>query len=268
MNKLIIGLFSFLLILGCKKDDTPNSDMQIADYVVAEGLNVTTSASGLRYEFQEEGMGEFPISNSILEISFTGKLIDGTVFAEGSTPINVYITNQIAGLQEGFRLMQVGSKATFIIPPEIGFGAVARGSIPANSVIIYEIELLEIDNRIQTTIDQYISDNNLTASETPEGLFYVLNEPGGAAKPNIESSIEINYVGKFIDGEIFDQSGDNPANFPLSNLIRGWQIGIPLMGRGGDGVFIIPPQLGYGEDGRATIPGNSVLIFDIELLDF
>jgi len=268
MNKLIIGLFSLLLILGCNKDDVPDPDMQIADYIAAEGLNVTTSSSGLRYEFQAEGSGDLPISNSIMEVSFTGKLVDGTIFSQSSTPIEAYITTQIAGLEEGFRLMKAGSKATFIIPPELGFGSAAVGGVPANSVLIYEMEVHEIDNRIQNIMDQFITDNNLTASETSEGLFYVLNEPGGAEKPNIQSSIEINYVGKFINGDIFDQNGDNPASFPLSNLIRGWQIGIPLMGRGGDGVFIIPPQLAYGRDGRTGIPGNSVLIFDIELLDF
>ncbi len=264
----MIGLFSLLLVLGCKKDDTPDPETQIADYIAAEGLNVTTSSSGLRYEFQTEGSGDLPISNSIMEVSFTGKLVDGTIFSQSNTPIEVYITTQIAGLEEGFRLMKPGSKATFIIPPDLGFGNAAVGDIPANSVIIYEIEAHEVDNRIQDVMDQFISVNNLAASETREGLFYVLNEPGGTEKPNIQSSIEINYVGKFINGDIFDQNGDNPASFPLSNLIRGWQIGIPLMGREGDGVFIIPPQLAYGQDGRTGIPGNSVLIFDIELLDF
>lgn len=117
-------------------------------------------------------------------------------------------------------------------------------------------------------IANYIADNNLTVLETPEGLFYVLEEEGGSEKPDISSSIEINYTGRFTNGEIFDQSGATTANFPLSNLISGWQIGIPLMGRGGSGTFIIPPHLGYGEAGRSGIPGNAVLIFDIELIDF
>jgi len=164
--------------------------------------------------------------------------------------------------------MRSGSKATFILPPDIGFGDVGTGDIPASSVLIYEIEVEAISNRVQDEIDQYIEDNNLSALETAEGLFYVLSEEGAAERPTVNSSVEINYVGKFTDGEVFDQSGTTPSVFRLSNLIRGWQVGIPLMGRGGDGVFIIPPQLGYGPTGRTGIPGNAVLIFDIELLDF
>ncbi len=268
MNKLMIGLLTLVLLFGCKDDEAPDPDLQIADYIASEGLNVTTTASGLRYEFQEEGTGDLPVTNSILSITFTGKLTDGTIFTAGTTPVEVYITNQIEGLAEGFRLMRNGSKATFIIPPDLGFGDLTAGEIPANSVIIYEIEVHGISNRIQDEIDQYIEDNNLTVTETVEGLFYILNETGDDQRPNINSSIEINYEGRFVDGDVFDQSGDMPRTFPLSGLIRGWQIGIPLMGRGGDGLFIIPPQLGYGQDGRTGIPGNAVLIFDIELLDF
>lgn len=268
MNKLLIGLFTLLVVFGCKNEEAPDPDIQIAEYVAAEGLDVTTTASGLRYEFQEEGEGSRTISNSIVELTFTGKLVDGTVFTQSTSPINAYVSTQIAGLSEGLRLMRDGSKATFIIPPSIGFGNIAAGEVPANSVVIYEIEIHGIDNQVQETIDQYISDNNLNALETPEGLFYVLNEPGGSSKPNINSSIEINYVGRFTNGEIFDQNGDFPAVFPLRNLIPGWQIGIPFMGREGSGLFIIPPQLGYGFEGRTGIPGNAVLIFDIELIDF
>ncbi len=268
MNKLLIGLLTLVLIFGCKDDEPRDPELVIADYIAKEGLNVTTTASGLRYEFQEEGTGDLPVSNSILSLTFTQKLPDGEILSVGTTPSDNYITNQIAGLQEGLRLMKAGSKATFIIPPNIGFGNLRVGDVPANSVLIYEIEVQAISNRIQDEIDQYIEDNSLSVSETPEGLFYVLGEEGGSDRPDINSFVEINYVGRLTNGEIFDQTQDTPAIFALKNLIRGWQIGIPLMGRGGEGILIIPPQLAYGRDGRTGIPGNAVLIFDIELLDF
>jgi len=239
MNKLIICLFSLFLFVGCGDDDGPDPDIQIANFIESEGLTVTTTASGLNFVFQEEGTGDLPISNSIVEVTFTGKLTDGTIFSQSTSPIEAYITNQIEGLEEGLRMMKEGSRATFIIHPDLGFGSAGIGDVPGNSAIVYDIEIIKIDNRIQNTIDQYIEDNNLSASVTEEGLYY-----------------------------IFDQSGASSASFPLSNLIRGWQIGIPLMGVGGVGEFIIPPQLAYGEEGRTGIPGNAVLIFDIELLDF
>ena len=268
MNKLIICLFSLFLFVGCGDDDGPNPEIQIADFIAAEGLEVTTTASGLNFVFQEEGAGDLPIVNSIMELNFTGMLTDGTVFSQSSSPIEAYLTNQIAGLEEGLRMMREGSRATFIIPQSLGFGSESIGEVPGNSAIVYEIEITKIDNRVQNTIDQYILDNNLTASSTEEGLYYVLSDSGEGQGPNINSNIEINYTGRFVDGGVFDQSGASSASFPLSNLIRGWQIGIPLMGVGGVGEFIIPPQLGYGQEGRTGIPGDAVLIFDIELLSF
>ncbi len=269
MNKLMIGLLTLFVAFGCKKEEpTVDPEIQIAEFIAEEGLNLTTTASGLRYEFQEEGEGDLPISNSILSLTYTEKLADGTFISQRSTPTEAYITSQTPGLEEGLRLMRKGSKGTIIVPPELAYGDRAVGSIPANSYLIYEVEILDMSNRIQDDIDEYIAANNLMATEASKGLFYVLSEPGGSDKPNIDSTIDINYVGRLTDGDIFDQSGTDPASFPLANLIRGWQIGIPLMGRGGVGQFIIPPQLGYGAEGRPGIPGNAVLIFDIELIDF
>ena len=268
MNKLIICLFSLFLFVGCGDDEGPNPDVQIADFIASEGLEVTTTASGLNFVFQEEGTGDLPIVNSIMELTFTGMLTDGTIFSQSTSPIEAYITNQIEGLKEGLSMMRKGSRATFIIPPSIGFGSEGIGDVPGNSAIVYQIQVSKVDNRIQNTIDQYIEDNNLEANQTEEGLYYVLSEEGEGQGPNINSDIEINYTGRFVDGGVFDQSGASSANFPLSNLIRGWQIGIPLMGVGGVGEFIIPPQLAYGQEGRTGIPGDAVLIFDIELISF
>ena len=265
---LIICLFSLFLFVGCGNDDGPDPDTQIADFIASEGLAVTTTTSGLNFVFQEEGTGELPIINSIMELTFTGMLTDGTIFSQRNSPIEAYITNQIDGLKEGLLMMREGSRATFIIPPNIGFGSERIGDVPGNSAIVYEIEVTKIDNQIQNTIDKYIDDNNIEAKATEEGLYYVLSEEGEGEGPNLNSDIEINYIGRFVDGGVFDQSGASSANFPLSNLIRGWQIGIPLMGVGGVGEFIIPPQLGYGQEGRTGIPGDAVLIFDIELISF
>jgi len=113
----------------------------------------------------------------------------------------------------------------------------------------------------------YIADNNLDAIEGGQGLFYVIDNQGGGSQPNINSTVTVGYQGFFTDGSIFDQSGAGGATFPLSGVIRGWQIGIPLFQEGGTGTLLIPSALGYGENGTSGIPGNSVLIFNIDLID-
>ena len=127
-----------------------------------------------------------------------------------------------------------------------------------------EAEQLEEDIEI---IKQYLADNNLSGTETGSGLHYVVEDPGvGEFNPNINSTVTVAYTGYYTDGVVFD-SNDN-ATFSLTNVIPGWQEGIPLFKREGKGKLLIPSVLGYGPEGNDNIPENAVLIFDIELKNF
>ena len=122
-----------------------------------------------------------------------------------------------------------------------------------------------IDKKI---IEDYINKHNLNAQEHASGLYYVIDKPGTGAYPTEKSTVTVHYEGTLTDGTVFDSShGSNPRTFNLQNVIRGWQIGIPLFREGGKGVLLIPSSLAYGSQGQNNIPPNSVLIFDIELID-
>jgi len=130
-------------------------------------------------------------------------------------------------------------------------------------------EQLDIDKEI---IETYLADNNITALEE-QGLYYVIDEEGtGTNFPAANAMVSMAYSGKVMngDGTIFDsRTPTNPLKTQLSNLITGWKIGIPKYKKGGKGTLYIPSGYGYGIFGSGpNIPGNSVLIFDIELLDF
>lgn len=119
------------------------------------------------------------------------------------------------------------------------------------------------------TILNYIEDNNLNAEAHQSGMFYVIEQPGSEERPSLASRVKVRYRGELTNGEVFDQTeGNNTIEFPLGSVIPGWQIGIPLFGRGGNGKLLIPSALGYGPRGVGTIPPNSVLIFDVEVVDF
>ena len=123
----------------------------------------------------------------------------------------------------------------------------------------------EIDEQI---IQDYIQDNQLVTQSTNSGLHYIIDEPGNDEHPNLNHTIRIRYTGRLLDGTQFDSSNGSVVEFPLNALIAGWQEGIPLFGKGGKGVLIIPSHLAYGPNSRPGIPANSVLEFDIELVDF
>jgi len=106
----------------------------------------------------------------------------------------------------------------------------------------------------------------------PSGLMYkVVSSPDpNGVKPAATDTVKINYEGKLIDGHVFDSSyaRNQPATYPLPQLVQAWQMAVPLMHKGDTWMLYVPPSLGYGERGGGDeIPPNSVLIFKIQLLD-
>tara|TARA_R110000868_G_scaffold33856_17_gene122613 strand:- start:2291 stop:2857 length:567 start_codon:yes stop_codon:yes gene_type:complete len=108
-------------------------------------------------------------------------------------------------------------------------------------------------------------------SQTPEGLQYQVEKEasGDAPKPAPGSRVTVHYEGQLINGNVFDSSyaRGEPATFPLSGVIQGWQVGVPMMRLGEIWQFAIPAELGYGERDSGPIPAGSTLLFKVELLE-
>ena len=118
------------------------------------------------------------------------------------------------------------------------------------------------------TIHKYITDSSLTVDSTTSGLYYMIADSGTGIHPNLLSVITVLYKGYFTNGNIFSQTVRSTAvSFPLNQLILGWQYGIPLIKKGGKIKLLIPSRLAYGCN-SSGIPANSVVIFDVELIDF
>ena len=116
-------------------------------------------------------------------------------------------------------------------------------------------------------IVQYLEENNLTAISTESGLYIVIDDLGAGVDCNSASTVTVAYTGYYTNGIIFDQSSPSGVTFSLDAVIAGWREGIPYFNEGGSGKLLIPSALAYGKDGNATIPPNTVLIFDVALLD-
>ncbi len=119
----------------------------------------------------------------------------------------------------------------------------------------------------ETIIQQYIADNNLSATATGSGLYYVIDAQGSGSGCSSSSTVKVAYSGYFTDGVVFDQSSAAGIEFPLQGVIQGWTEGIPYFKEGGTGKLLLPSSLAYGRNGSGSIPPNSVLIFDIELIE-
>ena len=104
---------------------------------------------------------------------------------------------------------------------------------------------------------------------TDSGLQYKIIMQGKGAKPQTGDKVKVHYIGTLKRGEEFDNSykRGTPAEFKLEQVIKGWQEGLKLMPVGSKYMLYIPPKLGYGSRGTGKISPNSVLIFEVELLD-
>ena len=104
---------------------------------------------------------------------------------------------------------------------------------------------------------------------TGSGLQYKVMKEGSGAQPKATDTVTVNYRGTLTDGTEFDSSykRGQPATFPVGGVIKGWTEALQMMKVGSKYQLFIPPDLGYGANGQRAIPPNSVLIFEVELMD-
>jgi len=106
---------------------------------------------------------------------------------------------------------------------------------------------------------------------TPSGLQYKVINAGNGPSPKISNTVKVHYRGTLIDGTEFDSSykRGQPAEFGVGGVIRGWTEALQLMKKGAKYQLTIPSELAYGERGSGgSVPPNSVLNFEVELIDF
>lgn len=122
------------------------------------------------------------------------------------------------------------------------------------------------------TSKKYLEENakNPNVKSLSSGLQYEILKEAEGPKPNMNSNVTTHYEGKLTNGTVFDSSlkRNQAASFPLNGVIKGWQEGIQLMSVGAKYRFFIPAELAYGMSAVGSIPGGSLLIFEVELLDF
>lgn len=280
---------SLLMLISCGNSNTvekkdfiaTNYDNDIEKYLEDKDWNFERQESGLYVYIEDEGSKDKPGLDSYLTLNYTGYLLDGTVFdgTDGEpTSFPFPVNRLVKGWQEGIPLFGKGGKGKLIVPPAIGYGSDGGGPIPPNAVLVFDIEIIDFSAEpklpkqkdYNPEILAYIKEKGWDAQVTESGLYIVIEEEGGKEKPGLDSYLTLNYEGYFMDGNSFDGTKGEPTTFPfpMTQLIKGWQEGIPTFGKGGKGKLIVPPYLGYGANDRPGIPGNSILVFDIEIKDF
>ncbi|HNG64415.1 MAG TPA: FKBP-type peptidyl-prolyl cis-trans isomerase, partial [Ferruginibacter sp.] len=112
-----------------------------------------------------------------------------------------------------------------------------------------------------------VKEGKLDTTGSNGNVFYKILREGSGDLVTINDTLVVRYIGKLLNDTIFDQTKDKPATFPLRRLIRGWQLGMPFCRQGGKIRLIIPSPLGYSIRNLGIITPNSILVFDVEVLE-
>lgn len=264
MKKVLILILAFTVL-------AVNAQEKAKSQKVKKPKTVKT-ASGLEYTITEKGSGKKPQIGDKVVVHYTGKLINDTVFdssVKRGEPFTFKLGagQVIKGWDEAFQLLQAGDKATIKFGPELGYGAQEMGKIPANSTLIFDIELLDVIEGIRAW-DVKGKDTVKTAS----GLKYIMIQRKDGEKVAPGTKATFNYNSFLRDGKMFDSSIERGKPITVKvgkgQLFPGLDEGIQLLHKGEKAKFIIPYQLAFGEKGvPPQIPEKTDVIFDVEIMD-
>ncbi len=235
---------------------------------------LVTLPSGLQYEIIQEGNGQKPEVGDKVTVHYTGTLkatgdkFDSSLDRGQPFSFPVGQGRVIPGWDEGILLFNVGTKARLIIPSNLAYGPQDRPGIPANSDLIFEVEILDIDHIEPHKVYDV---SGMEPQTTNSGLQYYIIEEGTGPQAKAGDMVSVHYYGYLKEGETrFDDSFSRgePIQFPLGSgqVIPGWEEGIALLKEGSKAKLVIPYALAYGEQGRGPIPPAADLVFDVELV--
>ena len=153
MKKYLLLITLFIAVLtSCKKDpafdpvkQAATDDAAIQAYMSANSITATKDASGVYYHVITAGTGNYPTANSLISCAYSGKLLNGTVFDSGNIS-STALSSFVKGWQIGIPHINTGGRLLLIVPSALGYGNKANGSIPANSVLIFTIDLTGFSN--------------------------------------------------------------------------------------------------------------------------
>jgi FKBP-type peptidyl-prolyl cis-trans isomerase len=207
---------------------------------------------------------------------------------------------------EGIAMMATGDSASFLVTADSFYvhnvGGMLPNDITPGSKIRFEIRMEKVQTleelekekkenaQIQSekekkAIEAYLAENKITAQPLESGLIIIEKVKGNGKKPQNGQNVKVNYIGKLLNGKVFDTSIEveakaagvynpqrpyKPFEFTLGagQVIRGWDEGIAQLSVGSKATLIIPSALGYGSQDMGIIPPYSTLVFEIELVGF
>ncbi len=290
---MINKVFSFLLILivlftSCEKETRNLQEIQdatIQEYLSKNNLSsrFKKDATGIYYEIIKEGGDRIDRSDPVYYLqeikalggnqipAFNGLVTFSDTYSYSS---NLFGYIKPPGFKTSLDTARFGGIVRAIIPSYLAYGKDGIGTqIKGNQILDVTFEV--INSKVQAAVeDSLITKYKKTLPDTyvkdeASGVYYHIISPGtGTEEVTLASKIKATYTGKLFNGTQFDAAGaESPMEITLSSLIEGWQAGLPKIKKGGKIKLLIPSTKAYKSTGSGSIPPNTPLFFEIELLD-
>jgi len=233
----------------------------------------TSTETGLKYKIIKKGEGEYPKDGDRVWVHYNAKFINDSIYDSTSDkgPIDAYLGRGqlIKGWEEGLKLIKPKGSIILIVPPELAYGNKKQKGIPENSILVFEIALLQVDKG--NSIKPFSVEDKKIRKGKKKLKYYIVKE-GEGENANYGDNVYINYTGYLPDGTIFDSSykKNKPVKITVgrNQVFKGLDMGLLLMNKGCKIKLIIPSGLAYGEKGLGNIvPPNTDITVDVELVD-
>ena len=278
----VLGVVSLIVLVLVVSNVGTSSTRSMSDGSdgSADDSGLKEISTGVKSRDLKEGEGDPCPPGAEVTLHYTGWLTDGTEFdtSKRERPVTFKLGGLIKGWQEGIPGMKPGGIRKLVISSEKGYGSQAKGKIPANATLIFEVELVAVKQVAQLLMkpDAKTHMDGTAPGATDPGLQAVGN--GGLMMRDLKvgtgpevppgGEVEVFYTGWLLDGTIFDSAAQRgePISFALGRVVAGWQQGIPGMKVGGVRKLVVPPELGYGAKGQDKIPPNATLVFEVQLV--
>lgn len=265
----------------------------------ADGFTVLPS--GLEYKFIKDAPGKPGKVGNQITMYFKSSVGDSVMFDSKKMIKDEFVSFTLqnprfnSDVNEGLLLMSKGDIAVFRTPLDsiVKAGDRLLPWMDPKGKMVYNVEALDLKTPEQVDkenaekeaaqiakdekdLNDYFKAHNVTPTKTATGLYYLITEAGTGEKPQVGQQVTVNYTGKTLNGKVFDSNMDSafhhvqPFTFPLGHnrVIKGWDEGIALLKKGEKATLYIPSRYAYGvQSPTPDIPANSVLIFDVELVD-
>ena len=269
-NKQLLVAALGLLLASCGAGGGAKKTPGGVDFVVHK------SGSGAQLK-----LGDTVLLNIIQSLN-DSVIVESRKVAGGPVPFVISKSVNKYDLMDGLVMLKEGDSATFTIPidslPQRPPMAKKGDKLNLTFVVVGTYTGAKQKAADDKIIAEYAKTNKLSTTTTPEGVYVAVNQEGAGEKPQPGDTVVVHYTGKLINGTVFDSSLDTtlrpgakiePIRFPLGRgfVIKGWDAGIAALNKGSKATLLIPSTLGYGLQASGPIPANSVLVFDVQLVD-